>query len=172
MACENITEGVAKGCDNNMGGLTEIYITDLVNVQSVTETSGHITGFTMAGSPAAVFYRFEFNKNTSSFEENEPINVENGSAYYEQKVMLTIPRRDVTKRNAIKVLAQRDLAIIVKDGNGIYWYVGKESGALLTELTSGSGVAKADGSKYTLTFIAEELEPAQTVAEAAVLAVI
>lgn len=172
MACDIITEGVAKGCGNNAGGVEKIYVTDLVNVEGVTETSGHISAFTMAGSPASVFYEFDFNRNTSSFEENQPINVENGSAYYEQKVTLVVPKRELSKRNALKVLAQRDLAIIVKDGNGTYWYIGKANGALLTESTSGSGLTKADGSKYSLVFTAEEFEPAQTIEESAVLAVI
>lgn len=172
MACELLTGGVTKGCDNNMGGVLAVYLTDKDNVTAVTSTSGHITGFTMAGSPTAVFYEFEFNRNTASFDENEPINIENGSAYYEQKITLVIPKRDLSKRNAIKTLAQRDLVAIVKDGNGIYWYVGEENGLLLTELTSGSGLVKADGSKYTLVLMAEELDPAKTIEESAVLSVL
>lgn len=172
MACEELTSGISKGCDNNTGGLQKIYLADKANVSSITASSGHITAFAMEGSPAGVFYEFEFNRNTSSFDESQPINVENGSSYYEQKISLVIPRRDVAKRNSIKLLAQRDLVGIVKDGNGIYWYVGEANGLLLTEHTGGSGLAKADGSKYSLVFTAEEPEMAQTVEESAVLAVI
>jgi hypothetical protein len=172
MSCEALTGGVSKGCGNNMGGLLEFYLTDKSNVTSIDETSGHITAFNMAGSPPAKFYKFEFNKNTGFFNEDEPINVENGSAYYLQTATLVIPKRDLEKRNTIKLLAQRDLVGIAKDGNGIYWYMGEENGLLLTENTSGSGTVKADGSKYTLVFTAEELDPAKTVEESAILAVL
>ena len=47
---------------------------------------------------------------------------------------------------------QRDLAIIVKDANGKYWYFPM---AQLTATGEGSGTAKADGSKYSVTFVAE-----------------
>jgi hypothetical protein len=50
--------------------------------------------------------------------------------------------------------------------------MGEENGLLLTENTSGSGTVKADGSKYTLVFTAEELDPAKTVEESAILAVL
>lgn len=172
MVCDLITEGISKGCENNTGGLQKLYLTDKDSVTSVTSSSGHISAFTMAGSPAAVFYEFEFNRNTASFDEPQPINVENGSAYVEQKITLAIPRRDTAKRNVIVTLAQRDLVAIVKDGNGIYWYVGEVNGLLLTENTGGSGLAKADGSKYNLVFTAEEPELAKTVEESAVLAVL
>ncbi len=172
MACDILTGGVVKDCENNAGGLRKIWITDLDNITSYTEASDVITAITMVSSPATQFYELEFNRNTSGFTENQPINVENGSAYYEQIVDLVIPKRDATKRAAIKVLAQRDVVLIVLDANGIYWLVGKDNGALLTEHTGGAGLVKADGSKYVLKFTAEEFTMAQTIEEAAVLAVI
>jgi len=169
MSCETITSGISVGCDKNMGGVFAIYIADLANVSSLTASGGTISGVTMA---TGSFHSFEFNKNSASYEENELINNENGSAYVEQKVMLTIPRRDVAKRNVIKMLALRKVAIIVKDGNGLYWYLGEDNGMLLSEHTGGSGAAREEGSKYILTFTGEELELSQLVTEAAVLAVI
>ena len=63
-------------------------------------------------------------------------------------------RREATVSRALKILGegQRDLAIIVLDANGIYWYF---SNAQLTSLGEGSGTAKADGSKYSISFTAE-----------------
>jgi hypothetical protein len=63
-------------------------------------------------------------------------------------------RREASKSKAIKILSegQRDLAIIVKDANGKYWYF---PFAQLSATAEGSGTAKADGSKYSVTFIAE-----------------
>ena len=168
MSCESLTGGISKGCGNNMGGVSAIYVTELSNITGYTQSGGTVSSINMTGS----FYEFEFNRNTSLFEENQPINIENGSAYYEQRVTLVIPKRDVEKRNILKTLAQKELAIIVRDGNDILWLIGEDNGALLTESTSGSGQAKADGSKYSLVFVAEELEPAPVVTEAALIAVL
>lgn len=171
MACEDLTSGIALGCDNNMGGLSKIYLTDLDNITAYAyDVNDVITGITM--TTGTTFYEYEFNRGTSEFQENELINIQNGSAYYEQMVNLVIPRRDSTKRNQIKLLAQRKLVIIVKDGNGLFTLGGQIDGFLLTELTSGSGLAKEDGSKYTLSFKAEEVTMSRIVLEAAVTAVI
>ena len=51
-----------------------------------------------------------------------------------------------------------DLVIIILDGNGLYWLMGKNEGSILTASGEGSGAAKADGSKYSLTFVAEDSE--------------
>jgi lysine/ornithine N-monooxygenase len=78
----------------------------------------------------------------------------NGSSFYTQTITLIFHRREAAKSKAIKVLGegQRDLALVVGDANGKYWYFPK---AQLTAVTEGSGTAKADGSKYSVTFVAE-----------------
>jgi hypothetical protein len=63
-------------------------------------------------------------------------------------------RREAFKSKAIKILGegQRDLALVVGDANGKYWYF---ENAQLSAVAEGSGTAKADGSKYSVTFVAE-----------------
>ena len=63
-------------------------------------------------------------------------------------------RREAAKSRSIKILGegQRDLAIIVLDANGKYWYF---ANAQVTAVAEGSGTAKADGSKYSITIVAE-----------------
>jgi hypothetical protein len=71
-------------------------------------------------------------------------------------------RREAAKSKAIKILGegQRDLALIVGDANGQYWYF---PNAQLSAVTEGSGQAKADGSKYAISFVAENEFLAYTV---------
>ena len=158
MSCNTSLTAILKGCENNIGGLTDFYIAPATFVTGMTASTGTITGIQMSGS--SKFVAFEFNKNTGNYTEVGNINLQNGSTFYTQTVNLTIPRREVAKRNAIALIAegQRDLKIIVRDGNGIYWMVGYAESANLTATGEGSGTAKADGSKYTLTFVAEEPE--------------
>lgn len=162
MACVSFSGGIAKDCENNIGGLTKLYITDFDNIVGLTSTGGTVSSITLA--TASNFYEFEFNRNSATFTEDLVKSVEAGSALFEQTITVTIPRRDVVKRNTLALLTQRDLAVIIKDSNGLYWYPGEVEGMYLSESTSTSGTAKADGSNYVLTLKGFEAERASSVA--------
>lgn len=156
MACNTALTAILKTCDNNTGGLTKFYIAPEEFVIATSISGGTITGITMSGS--CKFVEFQFNKNTANYTEVASISQENGSTFFTTTITLSIPRREVAKRTSIQLIAagQRNLKIIMKDGNGLYWYAGYANSANLTGLGEGSGTAKGDGSKYSLTFIAEE----------------
>lgn len=158
MPCAQLTE-ILKGCDNNLGGIRKFYITAQENVTAVTQSgSGFITAITLAGG--TTFVEYEFTKNSSNYVEEGSFSLENGSTYYSVTTTLSIPRREQDKRNSIMLIAagHQDLAIIMLDQNGLAWYQGLVNGANLTAQGEGSGTAKADGSKYSLTFLSEEPE--------------
>ena len=151
MACSTI-ETILKGCDNNIGGITSIYINDMDNMTgTITEANWIISSF---GTLADPFIPFEFRRNTGMFTEEAAIDLVNGSSFITQTVTLMFHRREAAKSKAIKILGegQRDLALVVGDANGKYWYF---PNAQLTAVTEGSGTSKADGSKYSITFVAE-----------------
>lgn len=158
MACVSFSGGISLNCENNIGGLTKLYLTDFDNVITYTESGGTVSSITLA--TASKFYEFEFNRNSATYQEDLVKSVEAGSALFEQTITVTIPRRDVKKRNTLALLTQRDLAAIVKDSNGYFWYPGAAEGVYLLESTSTSGTTKADGSNYTLTLRGEEIERA------------
>jgi hypothetical protein len=161
MACVAFSGGIALNCENNIGGLTKVYLTDFDNVTGITASGGTVSTISMEASTN--FYEFEFNRNSATLTEDLTKDIAAGSAFFTQNLTLTIPRRDVEKRNTLSLLTQRDLACIVKDSNGFYWLLGETEGMYLSEATSTSGTAKADGSNYVLTLIGEELERASSV---------
>lgn len=161
MACVTFSGGIALNCENNIGGLTKVYLTDFDNITTYTQSGGTVSTISMA--TMSYFYEFEFNRNSASYAEDLSKDIAAGSAFFTQTLTLTIPKRDVAKRNVLSLLTQRDLAVIIKDSNGIYWYPGMEAGMYLSESTSTSGTAKADGSNYVLTLLGEELERAPVV---------
>lgn len=172
MACSNLLNGgIALGCEKNSGGISKVYITELSNVLGTTLQSptGEISAFNMV-SPSK-FYEFEFRRNTSTFTEVTTNSIDNSTSSVIQTLTLKIPRRERAKRDVIALLSLKDLAIIVKDSNGLYWYLGQENGMFLTENNSESGTAKADFNGYTLTFTSDEEEQALEVLETAVNAV-
>jgi hypothetical protein len=170
MACVSFSGGIPKDCNNNVGGLTKLYLTDFDNIVSYVQAGGTVSSIIMAS--ASNFYEFEFNRNSATFTEDLVKSVEAGSALFEQTTTVTIPRRDVAKRNTLALLTQRDLACIFKDSNGLYWYPGATEGIYLSESTSTSGTAKADGSNYTLTLKGFEVDRAFGVSASIVAALV
>jgi hypothetical protein len=162
MSCVSFSGGIAKTCDNNIGGVVKLYLTDFDNVLSYTASGGTVSSITMA--TASSFYEFNFNRNSATYTEDLVKSVEAGSALFEQTLTVTIPKREVSKRNTLALLTQRDLAVIFQDANGLYWYPGKVEGMYLSESTSTSGTARADGSNYVITLKGFELDRAEGVA--------
>ena len=170
MACVSFSGGISKDCENNIGGLTKVYLTDFDNITGYTQSGGTVSSISLAAS--SYFYEFEFNRNSATFTEDLVKSVEAGSALFDQTLSLTIPRRDVSKRNTLSLLTQRDLAVIIKDSNGLYWYPGAAEGIYLSESTSTTGTAKADGSNYVLTMKGFEQVRAYGVAPGIVTALV
>ena len=85
-----------------------------------------------------------------SYTEEAAIDLINGSSYVTAVINLMFHRRDQDKSQAIKILGagQQYLVAIVKDMNGKYWYFPQLQ---LTATGEGSGVTRADGSKYSVT---------------------
>jgi hypothetical protein len=159
MACQAL-EAILKSCDNNSGGIYGVWINQQDEIASITPTdpsagSGwSITGITLAGTPPVLFENFYIRRNTSNFTEESNIDLVNGSSYVTQTINLMFHRRDADKSRAIKILGagQQYLTAIVLDANGKYWYFPYLQ---LSATGEGSGTARADGSKYAVTLVAE-----------------
>lgn len=150
MACTTLTS-ITKSCSNNQGGIYSVYINDTDNViVAASASTWQITSAT--ASPK--FTSFEFNRNVGSVTVDPKIDLINGSTYFEVKVSLVFHRREAAKSRALQILGegQRYLDIIFLDANGTYWYIDH---AQIDGGTEETGTTKADGSKYTVTFMAQ-----------------
>jgi len=152
MPCSTITT-ITKGCDNNQGGIQAVYINSQDEVTfplTIDANAWEVTGITTASD----FVPFEFNRNTGNYTEEAAIDLVNGSSFVTQTITLMFHRREAAKSKAIKILGegQRDLCVIVKDMNGRYWWF---QDVQVTGYAEGSGTAKADGSKYSVTLTSE-----------------
>jgi len=150
-------EAVAKSCENNSGGLHGIALIPQDDVTSVlvnTTNPGdwEVTGFTL--TPLITFTDYYIRRNTSNYTEELAADLVNGSSFVTQTINLMFHRREMATSRAIKILGsgQQYLSAIVKDANGKYWYFPYLQ---LSASGEGSGQARADGSKYSVTLIAE-----------------
>lgn len=171
--CETL-EGIEIGCDGNVGGIKKFYAalrSEVTFPLTLSSPGDEISGITMIGG--AKFQEFEFTKNTSTFQETEDTNQENGTAFTLQTITLKLNRREKTKRDKLLLLGKfKDLVVIITDNNNINWFFGEENGVNLKTKDGGAGTAKGDANGYTLTFIGEEPVEANTVTDAALAAVI
>jgi hypothetical protein len=160
-------ESISKSCDNNTGGIRKIWLNDQENITTdpVVAVNGEVT--TLASS--VNYTEFEINRNTGNYTEETASDLINGSTFVTQTITLMFNRRDAAKSEAINILAsgQRYLSALVLDANGLYWYF---ENLQLTATGEGSGTARADGSKYSVTLLAEADHLAWTITEAAVIA--
>ena len=172
MACEAL-ETIVKSCDNNSGGIEKIWVNQQDNISSIALDATNtwtIETITLTGG-APDYTPFEIRRNTGSYVEDAAIDLVNGSSYVTATISLMFHRRDQDKSQAIKILGagQQYLNAIVKDMNGKYWYF---PFLQLSAVGEGSGTARADGSKYSVTLIAENDFLAYEIEAAAVNAVI
>jgi len=159
MSCTTLTT-ITKGCEGNIGGITAVYINDQANVTAITETDATWSIDAITCSPD--FVPFEIRRNSGNYTEEESNDLVKGSQFVTATITLMFSRREASKSRSLKILGegQRDLAIIVKDANERYWYF---PNAQLSAVTEGSGTAKADGSSYSVVFLAENLYLAKEV---------
>lgn len=157
---------IERDCSNALGGINQkIYINDSANVDydAATITDGVITSLSLT-TLGTEFEVIEFRKNLATLNEDYTNNPD-GAVMFEHTLVIPIHGRDAAKSNKISVMAagQRELDIIVPQNDGGWVYLRQ---ATLTTVADGTGAAKADGSKYTLTFTAQSEQLAYFIDEA------
>jgi hypothetical protein len=169
MACQAL-EAILKSCDNNSGGIYGIWINQQDEIDSIVPADPSagagwtITAINLQVVPV-LFENYYVRRNTSNYTEDSTIDLVNGSSFVTQTINLMFHRREADKSRAIKILGagQQYLVAIVLDANGKYWYFPYLQVSATGE---GSGTARADGSKYSVTLVAEneylayEVDPA------------
>ena len=152
MSCEALIS-IEKPCGNNIGGIKTVWIAPQADVTLVQPTAGTwiINTITSITPDCAVY---AINRNTGNYTEDTAIDLINGSSFVTQTITLMFNRRDKDKSEAIHVLGagQQYLSVFVQDSNDKYWYF---ENAQLSATGEGSGTARADGSKYSITLLSE-----------------
>lgn len=149
MACNQTLSGLVKDCSPSMGGITEVLLANREDVSAVTADSGKISEITMASS--AKFKRYTFARNTGSMTSTYTIDQASGVRYVTTDLLLQFNRMETAKRVEISALAVNDLVAIVKDANGIYWYLGYDEPVNASAGDGQTGTARGDANRYTIT---------------------
>ena len=152
MACNSYTlSGINNVCkESSFGGIKEVFVAPFEDITSVSVDSGTsvITGITMASGKT--FSEYKLLKNTGSLTST--LNTSDTSAsYFTNEVTLQFMKMETTKRLEIMALMLTSCAVIVKDANNKYWYLGKDNYVDCTAGSAQTGTAASDANHYELT---------------------
>ena len=167
MSC-TLTTGRTVPCKDSVGGIKAVYFADygtLGALTGITETAYEVTGF--GGSPD--FFKFEV-KGNSSLDQTITASRENGTAFFDQTLNLTLTKLDKDTLEELRILEIGRPHVIVQDYNDNYLLVGAYHGADCSGGTIVTGAAMGDLSGFTLTMNAQEQFPAFFVTESVVTA--
>lgn len=149
MACTQTLSGLAADCAGNIGGIKNVYLANFADISGVTVTTNQISAITMVGT--AKFKKYAFKRGTGSMSSTLNVDATNGTNYVSTDLVLQFNRMETTKRVEMTALAQGELAAIVEDMNGKYWFLGKDEPMSATAGDGQTGTARSDGNRYTLT---------------------
>ena len=132
-----------------MGGILEVLLANREDVASVEAATGKISGITMEAS--AKFKKYTFARNTGSLTSTYTIDQASGVKYVTTDLVLQFNRMETTKRVEITALSVNDLVAIVKDANGVYWYLGYDEPVNASAGDGQTGTARGDANRYSIT---------------------
>ena len=165
-----LTQGFALDCREGIGGLKEVYVIELANVATVTESSGTVSAITK--SVGKRFWKYSLVRETASAVETINGNTQNGTIFYDQTVTVVLNRRQASVRNEVILLAKNFLMMVgvenQQSASGINraFLYGRRQGLQLLTGESTTGTAWGDRNGYSLPFNGKEEELAPEVAYA------
>lgn len=150
MACSIVLKGIPFSCEKNLGGVKALYIADYGNITdvSVDNTTQMITAITGGDGK---FHLYLPAKNSASLTKTLTKDEAAGTLYYTNEVTAQFNRMTTEKRIEMDNLVNGQLAVIVLDLNGVYWYLGYDDYVTASAQTGQTGQNRSDGNFYSIT---------------------
>lgn len=150
MACLITLNGITLDCQPSLGGIKRVWITQYSDVKSVVVGDDNmIESITLNGE--AQWYEYQFRKATGSLTSTLNVDESAGVNYVSNELALVFTKMETAKRIEIAALSIGQLAVVVEDSNGHYWFLGKDDYVSASAGTGITGTAKGDQNAYTLT---------------------
>lgn len=135
--------------ESSFGGIKEVLIAlydDVASTAVADET--HLLTPTMVSGKK--FSQYKLLKSTSGLTSTLNTS-ETSSSYFTNEVTLQFMKMETQKRIEIMALMMSACAVIVKDANDKYWYLGKDNYVECSAGTATTGTASSDSNHYELT---------------------
>lgn len=163
MACTQTLKGITLDCEASVGGIKEVYIARYDDVDGQPTVASTITTnpeaepVTLPGDmitaidAAGKFHKYAFRKQTGSMTSTLNVDETAGINYVSTELSLVFTKMETKKRVEIAAMALGQLAVIVKDGNNKFWYLGYNDYVSSSAGTGNTGTAKGDSNNYSIT---------------------
>lgn len=151
MACNSYTlTGLNTICkETSFGGIKEVLIALYDDVTAVSVASGtSLLTPTMASGKK--FKQYKLLKSTGGLTSTLNTS-ETTTSYFTNEVTLQFMKMETSKRIEIMALMMSACAVIVKDANDKYWYLGKDNYVECSAGSATTGTASSDANHYELT---------------------
>ena len=168
-----ITSGYTLPC-KGISGIQAVYIgnwngTAMTYIYGSASNPNEITAF---GGTTQSFYTFQQEIETGSLTETGNFNPQNGTAYYDQVVEITVYNITQPLIDQVNNLGRGRWRIIVLDSNGNYFLIGKVNPVNVSAVAGGPGKAFADVNGFTITFTGKEYDVLTQITSSAAASVI
>ena len=148
MSCPTSLTGIARGCNDGVGGIKRV-LAGLKDDFTITVEDGEITAInkTQTGNPMVEYL---FRRNTASYTSTLTVDDAAGTSYWSTVLSLQFSKVEAAKRVAIQSLVNAEAVIIIELFTGEKILLGYDTPATCTAGTSVSGQAKGDMNGYTI----------------------
>ena len=158
MAC-TLTAGRLLKCKDAIGGIKTIFIGAHSDFTSGITTGG--TNGEISVLPTANVWRYELSKGVGDFTETITANIENATVFWQQVCNIALHQITAADRAELENVCRGRLVVFVLDNNNNIFMLGRFDSAEVTAGSAATGKAKGDLNGYTMTFTADEKEPAR-----------
>jgi hypothetical protein len=147
MVFAGITQGFAKRCKDNLGGVQKMYLFPFVKyLRSQIITDGEY----LVSFPNTIIFEIE----AVQISFTEPMQENEGGKFYNQSLGFSLIGNDDFFE--IQKLLKKDYRCIIQDRNGNYKILGLYNGLQCTNLTQETGGGKSDLNGFNISFEGQE----------------
>lgn len=159
MNCNTLVGFTYDRCQPNLGGVQKVWLANweegAATVAASGDTKDMINNITL--SSGNTWIEFPMRKNVASMTSNLQVGDE-GGVYVQTDLSMVFSKMETSKRLSMVSLATGEIMAIVKDANGLYWFLGKDNPLLASAGAGETGTGKADPNHYTVTLTDESRE--------------
>jgi hypothetical protein len=151
MACA-IVGGYTLDCKDAVGGIKNIYITELANITAVAENaSGYVTAITKSSGKKYFKYALE-PRFANSVTDNIQSDLKVGTVAYEQNITANFTKMNYETSFLLQQVIKNRTSIIVETQDSKYFLFGKVNGMEVNGGSKASGAAMNEFNGYNITF--------------------
>lgn len=169
MSCPILSKDFTLDCAMAQGGISELLITELSNIESLAIASGVATITKVSGKR---FFKYKVSLGGGNAVSVPTTARATSSKFYAQTVTMNIPKFNTALRNEMEILTSTPVAVIVKDMMGSYFLYGAYNGLQNGGGGLNTGTASGDGNMYVLTMTGEEFQDVFSIDAAAIAGLI